>query len=112
MKWIGVDLDGTLARNRGNSGPGDIGPPIPEMIDRVRMWLEQGRKVKIFTARATDKEQIPFIKQWLKAAGLGDLEITNVKDYDMASLWDDRAIRVKRNTGEVAEQVASHLLKG
>ena len=33
--------------------------------------------------------------------GLPDLEITNVKDYYMERLYDDRAIRVQRNTGRI-----------
>ena len=43
--WIGVDLDGTLAHDTGWHGPDQIGPPIPEMLERVRNWLNDGRRV-------------------------------------------------------------------
>lgn len=39
-KWIGVDLDGTLAEYNGQlSG---IGDPINPMMNRVKRWLSQG----------------------------------------------------------------------
>jgi hypothetical protein len=97
--WIGVDLDGTLAYYEHWVGPDHIGEPIPAMVDRVKRWIDKGITVKIFTARAGEAERIPFIKEWvIKHIGV-DLEITNVKDYGMFELWDDRAIRVIPNTG-------------
>jgi hypothetical protein len=50
--WIGVDLDGTLAKYDGWRGSDHIGEPIEPMLKRVQEWLEQGLTVKIFTARA------------------------------------------------------------
>lgn len=97
-KWIGVDLDGTLAEYHGSMGTG-IGPVNKTMLGRVKEWTEAGREVRVFTARAGDRSQIPAVKEWLRQHGLGDLAITNVKDFDMVELWDDKAIRVKRNTG-------------
>ena len=97
--WIGVDLDGTLAEYHGFVSPDHIGPPVPLMLRRVKEWLADGRTVKIFTARVSVPEQAQPIKAWLKKHGLPDLEITNVKDQHMDQLWDDRAVRVKRNTG-------------
>lgn len=99
--WIGVDLDGTLAYYDGWRGPEHIGPPIPKMVERVKEWQKRGITVKIFTARASDESQIPFIKKWLVDNDLGDLEVTNVKDFGMISLYDDRAFRVEKNTGRV-----------
>lgn len=100
--WIGVDLDGTLAQDGGWEGPEQIGEPIPEMLDRVRNWLNQGRRVKIFTARACIPQQIPPIRDWLRKHGLPELEITNMKDYAMIESWDDRAVEVIPNTGRPA----------
>ncbi len=97
--WIGVDLDGTLAHYTGWRGMEYIGEPIPAMLDRVKDWIKQGVSVKIFTARASVPEQIPFIENWLQKHGIGGLEITNVKDFAMVELWDDRAVRVMPNTG-------------
>jgi len=100
--WIGVALDGTLAHDTGWHGPNQIGPPIPEMLERVRNWLLEGRKVKIFTARATIPQQIPPIREWLRQQGLPELEVTNVKDFEMIECWDDRAVEVVTNTGRPA----------
>lgn len=101
MGWIGVDLDGTLAEYAGWKGPDSIGKPVPAMMGRVKRWISEGKEVKIFTARACIPEQIQPVKDWLVANGLPDLEITNVKDFGMLELWDDRCVTVKINTGEV-----------
>lgn len=97
--WIGVDLDATLANYNGWKGIEHIGDPIPAMMARVKKWLEQGRKVKIMTARASDPAAVPYIKKWLADSGLPELEVTNVKDMEMLCLWDDKVVRVEANTG-------------
>ena len=100
--FIAVDLDGTLAAYSGWKGPDDIGEPIPAMMERVRNWLNQGIRVKIFTARAEVPANIPAIKNWLQVHGLPDLEVTCVKSMDMIEYWDDRAVEVIPNTGRPA----------
>lgn len=100
--WIGVDLDGTLAHDTGWHGEDHIGAPIPEMLERVKGWLREGQRVKIFTARATVPRYIPRIREWLREQGLPELEITNVKDFECLEFWDDRAIEVTTNTGRPA----------
>jgi hypothetical protein len=107
--WIGVDLDGTLAHYEGWRGAEHIGEPIPEMLERVKHWLAQGKNVKIFTARvSTDgsaKRDIDAalarlaINKWCLCVFGKSLPITNVKDYAMVELWDDRAVQVEMNTG-------------
>lgn len=97
--WIGVDLDGTLAHYEG-WGDGSIGEPVLPMIQRVRNWLIQDKTVKIFTARASDESEKKKVEEWLKTHGLEQCEVTNVKDFAMIELWDDRAIRVMVNKGE------------
>ncbi|QBH13692.1 hypothetical protein DO021_11450 [Desulfobacter hydrogenophilus] len=99
--WYGVDLDGTLAVWNETSTLDRIGAPIPAIVDMVRSMVDNGIRVKIFTARACDPAQIPKIRAWMTQNGLPDLEITNVKDYYMERLYDDRAIRVERNTGRL-----------
>lgn len=104
--WIGVDLDGTLAHYSGWKGIDHIGEPVPRMMDRVRTWLAEGRTVKIFTARVSAPEPertavIAAVHGWLQEHGLPPLEVTNVKDFGLVELWDDRAVRVRMNTGEV-----------
>jgi len=97
--WIGVDLDGTLAHYE-CWGDGSIGEPILPMLSRIRTWLIQDKTVKIFTARACDSEEKKKVEDWLKKHGLEACEVTNVKDFAMIELWDDRAIRVVMNQGE------------
>ena len=98
--WIGVDLDGTLAQYDGWRGPDHIGEPVPAMAFRVRKWLSEGREVRIFTARASVPEQIPVVAAWCKKHFGCELTVTNVKDFGMVELWDDRAVRVVENKGE------------
>ena len=99
-QWIGVDLDGTLAEAVPWQGFEHIGKPVPNMMKRLKIWIEMGYRVKIVTARAQDPEKaIPPIRKWLQKQGLPDLEITNAKDMDMIELWDDRCVQVIPNTG-------------
>lgn len=106
-KWIAVDLDGTLAEV-GRNNMGGIGKPVDAMMSRVKTWLHEGDyEVRIFTARAADPAQVSKVKDWLGRNGLGGLAITNVKDADMVELWDDKAVRVERNTGKVCEGCAN-----
>jgi len=98
--WIGVDLDGTLARDVGPGQGGKIGTPVKPMMDRVKQWIAEGQTVKIFTARASSSTQVMAIKQWLAKHGMPDMEVTNVKDMLMIALWDDRCVQVATNSGE------------
>ena len=50
-KWIGVDLDGTLAKYDRRVSIETIGDPIPSMVRRIKSWIDRGVPVKIFTAR-------------------------------------------------------------
>lgn len=105
-KWIGVDLDGTLAKSGGKFDPDKVGEPIGAMVKRVKDWLEQGKKVKIFTARASTDDFDPApIKAWCEKHLGQELEITCEKDIGMEELWDDRAVQVVKNTGEVVEDI-------
>jgi hypothetical protein len=99
--WIGVDLDGTLAQWETGHSSKHIGPPVQSMLDRVKRWITMGIEVRIFTARASVESHIPPVEEWLKTHGLEGLKVTNVKDYRMLQLWDDRAIQVIPNTGEL-----------
>ena len=111
--WIGVDLDGTLAHYEGWQGVAHIGAPIPAMVERVRRWLEEGREVRIFTARVSHPDQVDAATEAIGAWCLDHigvvLPITNVKDYAMIELWDDRAVQVVTNTGEQVSPEVSTL---
>lgn len=98
--WVGVDLDGTLARYTDWKGKYHVGAPIPKMVRRVKRWLSQGKKVKVLTARAADKASVPAVKRWLRQHGMEGVEVTNEKDPYMTRLWDDKAVAVQTNTGD------------
>ncbi len=101
--WIGVDFDGTLAVYEGWKGAHHTGKPIPRMVNRVRRWLSLGYEVKIFTARVSDDADklvaTAAIQQWCERQFGVRLEVTNIKDFQMVELWDDRAVQVEKNTG-------------
>jgi hypothetical protein len=104
--WIGVDLDGTLAHYEGWLGLDHIGEPIEPMMKQVHEWLEKGFEVKIFTARVAvtgplKEEVVMHIHNWCVKHGLPPLEVTNVKDFGMVELYDDKAFHVRPNTGEI-----------
>lgn len=109
--WIGVDLDGTLAHYDGWKGLTHIGAPVPAMVDRIKGWLAEGHEVRIFTARMaaghdergmTARDFIGVLADWLEKAGLPrELRPTNVKDFNMVELYDDRAVQVEVNTGQL-----------
>lgn len=110
--WIGVDLDGTLAHYEGG-GIEAIGPPIPEMVERVRYWLAEGQDVRIFTARMSMlghtvdslARQHRMIRDWCKEHIGCELLATCCKDFAMVELWDDRAVQVIPNTGKRADGI-------
>lgn len=112
--WIGVDLDGTLAKYDGWISEYHIGEPVPLMADRVKDWLSRGIDVRIFTARADSghveihpdgvrqrnvDHVIGVIQDWTEKHFGVRLPVTNKKDFGMIQLWDDRAVQVIPNTG-------------
>jgi hypothetical protein len=122
--WIGVDLDGTLAEYHGFNNALSIGAPIPKMVERVKLWLSEGRDVRIFTARVdggsvaktmgvdlslvdiyADRERITrLIQDWCEEHIGIRLPVTCMKDYGMIELWDDRCVQVIKNTGETLRE--------
>lgn len=101
MSKYAVDLDGTLAEYHGWRGYDDVGKPIQPMMDRVKKWISEGIEVIIFTARAEDPDAIPAVIKWLEDNDLPELEITCIKSGDIERFYDDRAIQVRKNTGEI-----------
>jgi hypothetical protein len=110
MGWIAVDLDGTLAQHRMTLGwtpmdPG-IGEPVPEMLERVKQWIADGKDVRIFTARASEQDEVALMIQlnaiiaWCVKYIGKELPITCSKDWATLEIWDDRAVSVELNTGK------------
>lgn len=130
--WIGVDYDGTLAVYKGWGGPSWETPPVPAMVERVKGWLAAGKPVRIFTSRVyplnrcvmpddvrelhgTHLDNVREDECWTSIETIRRfcvrhfnvvLPITNVKDFRMITLWDDRCEQVEANTGRRAVDVA------
>ncbi|MBM5575591.1 hypothetical protein [Deefgea sp. CFH1-16] len=59
-KWIGVDLDGTLAKSNKGARNNTIGEPIEAMLNRIKKWIEDGEyEVRIFYC-ACQRQQADF----------------------------------------------------
>lgn len=103
--WIGVDLDGTLAEY--SDYKREIGDPIPKMIQRVRGWINNGKEVRILTARGSTEphkyEQLIKAYEWVKEHIGYPLEVTDKKDPLMIRLYDDRVRQVEEGTGELVK---------
>lgn len=102
--WIGVDLDGTLARYDEWRGIEHVGEPVERMAFRVRKWLSDGVDVRIFTARvsgnAEDAELAAApVRAWCVEHFGVELPITCRKDFAMIELYDDRCVQIEPNTG-------------
>lgn len=102
--WVGVDLDGTLAKYSGYNK--HIGEPIPTMINRVRRWVSDGREVRIVTARVAPQhpdrvEQLTLIHEWVNEHIGYPIEVISYKDHEMKVLYDDRVRQVEEGTGRL-----------
>ena len=108
-KWIGVDLDGTLAVNIKGQDAMEVGDPIMPMLRRVKQWLKDGEDVRIFTARVAPhtlayngfalEDVVSKIEKWCRTFVGKVLPITCIKDLLMKEMWDDRAVAVRHNDG-------------
>lgn len=125
--WYGFDLDGTLAKYDGWKGIDHIGEPVKPMVDLIKRMHEEGKVVKIMTARVAPRpsevgeeygEQFvvngddvrvyahTFVEEWC-AVNLGFIpEIVYQKDHLMLELYDDRVKQVVPNEGLLVEDVA------
>ena len=82
------EFDGTLACYDEYQGPTDVGEPLgidkmDSAFNTLLAHLEQGKKCKIFTARAEFPESVKAIKNWCKKYLGQELEVTNKKDFAM-----------------------------
>jgi hypothetical protein len=116
--WIAVDLDGTLAEYHGWVDGQGIGKPIPKMVDRVKIWLNEGKDVRIFTARAAvavgSEHAYPAIikeiEDWCRQHIGVVLPITCQKDFRMVELWDDRCKQIIPNSGTTIEEAYEEII--
>ena len=112
-----VDFDGTVAIHISKDSrnfeydPERVGEPINLMVKRVKMWLAEGKEVVIFTARVhpyhgvedNEKAKKAIEKFCIEHFGRV-LEVTCMKSPEFEEIWDDRVVRVERNTGLVSTQ--------
>ena len=128
--WYGFDLDGTLAKYDGWKGIDHIGEPVKPMVELIRRMHDEGKVVKIVTARiaphkledgtvgesyitipggengATRNYAHQFINDWCHF-NLGFVpEIVYQKDHLMLELYDDRVKQVVPNEGWLIEDIA------
>lgn len=112
---VGFDLDRTLAVFKANPGdeyfPEKIGRPIPSMVELAKRHMERGDTVVIFTARVwpgyTPERQeearvaLKAIQEWCVEVFGTILEVTCMKDPKMHRIYDDRAVTVEPNIGNI-----------
>ena len=129
--WYGFDLDGTLAKYDGWKGIDHIGEPVKPMVELMKRMHDEGKVVKIMTARvaphkledgtvgesyitipngengATRNYAHQFINDWCHF-NLGFVpEIVYQKDHLMLELYDDRVKQVVPNEGWLVEDIAA-----
>lgn len=100
--WIGVWLDGCLAKKTEKTGILGIGEPLVPMVQQVKEWLREGKTVKIVTSRVYGDNKIAkeMVRQWsISTFGL-ELEATACIDRKMLTLWSCNCVRVEFNSGE------------
>lgn len=110
-----MDFDRTLCTfesgDRGRYGVLYVGKPIPSMVKRVKRWLEEGRKVRIFTARVShdnsskslieSQRQLTVVRGWcIRHLGV-DLPVTCEKNWKTDMIVDDIAVRPLANKGKL-----------
>jgi len=108
--WYGFDLDGTLAKYISGDGVEGIGEPVQAMVDLAKELIAEGKEVRILTARIGGRcspevrdYQVKMIGDWTEEHIGQRLAVTCEKDPGMIALYDDRAIQVVANTGELVE---------
>lgn len=106
--WIGVDLDGTLARDMGEYHY--VGPPVALMVERVKRYLTQGYEVRVVTARVAPEwdqaeAQRQMIESWCEEHIGQRLTVQAHKTGSMIRLYDDRAVGVIANQGHLAHEI-------
>jgi hypothetical protein len=115
-RCIAVDFDGTLSEYHGFRGVGVYGPPVPAMLERVKKWISEDIEVVIFTARVSPRDytgvltsaaqyeayrETMCIMNWCVEHVGCELLVTGTKMKRFSEIWDDRAVSVQSNTGEV-----------
>lgn len=109
--WIGVYFDGTLAHYEGWIDDLTFGKPVELMAKRIRLWVGEGKRVKVITSRVAPRpidhpEQASVveirtaIENWCERYIGTRLDVTNWQEPNMVEIWGDRCVPVEKNTGK------------
>jgi len=105
-KFIGVNFDGTLARDDGNyKGRSSLGEPIPVVLARVKDRIAQGDVVVLFTSRLADPTRedhgtvLAALHRWTETHVGERLFCTATKFPYLSEIWDWRAVFIPKNAG-------------
>lgn len=79
--WYGFDLDGTLAKYDGWKGIDHIGEPVKPMVDLIKRMHDEGKAVKIVTARVAPRK--------LEDGTIG-LESAMISSEDMRQFYNSK----------------------
>ena len=93
--WVGFDFDGVLVEFPAPGEP--YGRDIPDMVNLLRLLLDHGITVKIFSARAGNPISKSIVQSWLNLRGL-NIPITDTKDFSLVAIFDDLAITSRAGT--------------
>lgn len=112
MRWVGMDLDGTLAKSvwTPENDNADIGDPIPTGVRKAATLVRAGLQVVIWTSRpwghhpmikAWSKEHLPFeVKQIVCGKPLFKAYIDD-RNIDISEdCWLSRLLEQERNRNE------------
>jgi hypothetical protein len=104
--WVAIDFDRTLVEYHkdeyNTKGKTYIGPPIKSMLRMVQNLILKGYDVRIMTARDIDDPEVAYaITKWCTEIIGKSLVLTNVKDHHMVCIFDDRAVSVRANKGQI-----------
>ena len=84
--WIGFDLDGTLAKYDGWKGLDHIGEPVKPMVELIKRMHDEGKVVKIMTARVAPKEE-PETKPNPYRTGNWCIQEPDVQTWELKGEW-------------------------
>jgi len=87
--WYGFDLDGTLAKYDGWKGIDHIGEPVKPMVDLMKRMHDEGKVVKIMTARVAPKEK-PETKPNPYKEGDWCIESPDFQPWALRNEWTPR----------------------
>lgn len=84
--WYGFDLDGTLAKYDGWKGIDHIGEPVKPMVELMKRMHDEGKVVKIMTARVAPKEN-PEMKPNPYRTGNWCVQEPDVQTWALKNEW-------------------------